>query len=68
MKGHVVKETAFFYRFQVEGQNKLKMVKKSFTKAIIDWEKPIEGIMQVPDANKSPKKRKSEPNVFNLIV
>lgn len=64
LKGRVVKVTAFFYRFEVEGLSKLKMVKKNNAKAIVDWEKPIEGIMQVPDA----KKRKSENDLVNLVL
>ena len=65
LKGKVVKITPFFYRFEVEGQSKLKLVKKNNARAIVDWKKASEGFMQVPDAN---KKRKSELDLPNLVI
>ena len=65
LKGCVVKVTPFFYRFEVEGQSKLKLVRKNNARAIVDWKKASERFMQVPDAN---KKRKSELDLPNLII
>ena len=79
LKGRVKSITRCYYRFetQVEGQIKLKMVKKEFARPIVDWETGI-GVFQVPDANKknephpdilklTKKKRKSESDLVHLV-
>lgn len=65
-QGRVCAITRFFYRFevQVEGQSKLKMVRKHYAKAIVDWKKASIGT-QNSSVN---KRRKGDPSVFNQII